>query len=214
MNRNEHSLSGEQMESLVVALGHPGYCILDQALPLALASELARECRADTLQGFHPAGTGRQQGHQLDASVRSDEIRWLDAETPASKSYLAFMESLRATLNSRLFLGLFDYECHYARYVPGAFYRKHLDAFAGNRNRVLSTVLYLNEEWPAAAGGELRIYAAGGESVLETVEPLHNRLIVFLSERFPHEVLPTSHVRHSLTGWFRVKGERSWLRPV
>ena len=115
------------------------------------------------------------------------------------------MDALRSDLNSRWFLGLFDYECHYARYAPGAFYSKHLDAFAGNKNRVLSTVLYLNAAWEAGQGGELQLYSLNGATVLERVAPLHNRLVVFLSERFPHEVLPASRERHSIAGWFRVR---------
>lgn len=195
----------ELLIRLCTALEDPGYCILDHALPAALASALARECREEDSRNFHPAGTGRQQGHQLDTSVRADSIHWLDAETPARKAYLEYMAALRSGLNSRLYLGLFDYECHYARYAPGAFYSKHLDAFAGNKNRVLSTVLYLNATWEAGQGGELQLYAADGTTVLESVPPAHNRLVVFLSERFPHEVLPASRERHSIAGWFRVR---------
>jgi SM-20-related protein len=36
------------------------------------------------------------------------------------------------------------------------------------------------------------------------VIPQLNTLVLFLSERFPHEVLPAKRVRYSLTGWFRV----------
>lgn len=194
-----------QLTRLVTALENPGYCIMEHALPAALAAELAREGREEDLQNFHPAGTGRQQGHQLDTSIRADTIRWLEAKTPASTAYLAYMDALRGDLNCQLFLGLFAYECHYARYAPGAFYRKHLDAFAGNKNRVLSTVLYLNEAWDAGLGGELQLYAADDGTVLETIVPLHNRLVVFLSERFPHEVLPASCNRLSIAGWFRVR---------
>ena len=197
--------AAELLIRLGSALESPGYCILDQALPAALAAELARECREEDSPNFLPAGTGRQNGRQLDTSVRADSIRWLDAETPACKAYLATMDALRSDLNSRWFLGLFDYECHYARYAPGAFYSKHLDAFAGNKNRVLSTVLYLNAAWEAGQGGELQLYSLNGATVLERVAPLHNRLVVFLSERFPHEVLPASRERHSLAGWFRVR---------
>jgi SM-20-related protein len=124
------------------------------------------------------------------------------------------METLRGFLNGRLFLGLFDYECHYARYAPGAFYSKHVDAFGGDRSRVLSTVFYLNENWRAADAGELLLYEEGGETQLESVTPLHNRLVLFLSERFPHEVRPATCKRHSIAGWFRVKSQQSWLRPA
>jgi SM-20-related protein len=124
------------------------------------------------------------------------------------------MEALRKGLNERLFLGLFDYECHYARYAPGASYQTHRDAFAGGGNRVLSTVLYLNEGWLPEQGGELVLYHDDAGRVAERILPRHNRLVVFLSERFPHEVKAGTRTRYSLTGWFRTNSDKSRLRPV
>jgi SM-20-related protein len=207
----ENILREEMLERVACALEQLGYCILDDTLCVGMAAALARECSA-TDRDFHTAGVGRQNEHLLDARIRSDEILWLDTASDAGKPYLDFMGTLRVFLNRRLFLGLFDYDCHYARYASGAFYRKHVDAFSGNRSRVLSTVLYLNENWLAADGGELLLYAEEGEIVLESVAPLHNRLVLFLSERFPHEVKPATRARHSIAGWFRIKSERSLLQ--
>jgi len=113
------------------------------------------------------------------------------------------MEYFREGMNLRLFLGLFDYECHYAYYDAGAFYKKHVDAFRGSNTRILSTVLYLNPDWTPDDGGELVMYTPDGQSVIDTIAPRFDRLVVFLSEEFPHEVLPTKVSRYSLTGWFR-----------
>jgi len=57
------------------------------------------------------------------------------------------MEALRFGLNSALFLGLFDFECHYAIYGAGTGYAKHSDVLQVARNRILLTVFYLNEDW-------------------------------------------------------------------
>ena len=65
------------------------------------------------------------------------------------------MNELRLMVNRQFYLGLFDYECHYAKYEHSDFYKKHLDAFKGRSNRVFSTVSYLNTP---AQGGELIIY--------------------------------------------------------
>jgi len=35
-----------------------------------------------------------------------------------------------------------------------------------------------------------------------------NRLVIFLSEEFPHEVLPANTHRYSIAGWFRVNNSR------
>jgi SM-20-related protein len=193
----------EQLAQTIAApLEEQGWCVVDDALPEELAAALAQEC-AKAEAAFKPAGTGRGNDYQQDLTVRSDAIRWIDASLEAGQRYLAVMEQLRATLNSRLFLGLFDYECHYARYAPGAFYGRHVDAFTGQKNRVLSTVLYLNRGWRKEEGGELLLYT--GAASHEEVLPAYNRLVVFLSERFPHEVKPAMRERHSIAGWFRVR---------
>jgi len=36
------------------------------------------------------------------------------------------------------------------------------------------------------------------------VVPLFGTIVVFLSEEFPHEVLPARRDRFSVAGWFRV----------
>lgn len=38
------------------------------------------------------------------------------------------------------------------------------------------------------------------------VAPLHSSIVIFLSEEFPHEVLPAASDRYSVAGWFRVNG--------
>ena len=115
------------------------------------------------------------------------------------------MEALRSGLNSTLYLGLFDYECHYAIYGAGTGYAKHSDVLHGTRNRVVSTVFYLNENWQSGDGGELRLFEPNGEATIATLNPNFGTMIIFLSESFPHEVLMAHNKRRSITGWFRVR---------
>jgi SM-20-related protein len=190
-------------ELLAVALREKGYAIIDDALPPALAAALRQTSIEQLERHSHAAGVGRQQDHAVNHGIRGDHICWLTAAERASADYLTLMEELRLALNASLFLGLFSYEAHYACYPPGAFYRTHLDAFKGSRNRVLSTVYYLNRDWPAQAGGELRLYVKDANAQLEIIEPQFNRLLVFLSEEFPHEVLPATRPRYSIAGWFK-----------
>lgn len=176
---------------------------MPDALPPALAADLLlRVTRFDDDQ-FRSAGVGRQGDYLLNPFVRSDEIHWLSDADGAERQYLDWMEQLRGALNQRLFLGLFDYEAHFARYQPGAFYKKHLDAFKGRSNRVLSTVFYLNPGWLEADGGQLLIYGDSDE-VVDRVNPLMGTLVVFLSDKVPHEVLAARRNRYSIAGWFRV----------
>ena len=111
------------------------------------------------------------------------------------------MDGLRQALNRGLYLGLEDFECHFALYPPGAFYQKHLDRFRDDDRRTVSAVLYLNDDWQPQDGGELRLYLPDGAE--REVPPLGGSLVLFLSSDFPHEVLPANRERLSLTGWFR-----------
>jgi len=205
--RADHPVAGldeYRLDQLCLALVNQGYCVLDDAVPSALLQSLQLQATGLPRAQLRRAGTGREQQHQLDARVRSDLVHWLQPGTVASNGYLEFAERLREGMNSRLYLGLFDYEAHYACYEPGASYSRHRDAFAGRRNRIVSTVLYLNAQWQQELGGELLLYDEDG-TLLQRIVPVLNRLVLFLSERFPHEVLPAQRDRYSIAGWFRVR---------
>lgn len=199
-------------DGIAAALSRDGYIVLPTALPPQLIDALFMHLKSLHGDHFHRAGIGKQTDHQLNKFVRSDAITWLNGSHPASRDYLDWMERLRLALNRRLFLGLFDFECHYAWYRRGTFYRKHLDAFRGRTNRVISTVLYLNPNWEPQDAGELLLYSPRDENrVLERIAPQYGKLVLFLSEDFPHEVLPVNRSRYSVAGWFRVNNS---LGPV
>mgnify|MGYP005839058797 CR=1 FL=1 len=199
------SAEGEALASLLEQLAIQGYAVVRDLVPLELVDRLFLELKSLTQAEFKRAGVGRQQDFQVNRFVRSDHICWLNGETPASSAFLAWIETLRQELNRRLLLGLFDYECHYARYPKGAFYKTHRDAFKGQANRVLSTVLYLNPQWTPSDGGELELFDDSGEQRLASIAPEYGKLVVFLSEEFPHQVLPARRERYSLAGWFRLR---------
>lgn len=194
----------DHFAGIAAALKLSGYAILDEVFSLPQLQSMFVDIKKTDADEFHHAGIGREQEHQLNPFVRRDRICWLEMDYLPTQFYLEWSERLRCYLNRELFLGLFDYECHYSHYPQGAFYKKHVDAFQGSSNRRLSTVLYLNPAWQPADGGELVIYAADDSVALDTVQPKFGRLVIFLSEEFPHEVLPTNASRYSLTGWFRV----------
>jgi SM-20-related protein len=204
-----NSFSEIQLDCIADALVAQGYWVIDDALPKVLLNQLL--IHFNQLQGeeFKAAGIGRQTDFQVQETIRSDKIHWIQPKVEITAGFLQWMDSLRVGINRRLFMGLFDYESHFAHYPVGAFYKKHLDAFRGKRqqgqvNRVLSTVLYLNEAWSSGDGGELLLYAEDDNKVIETILPECGRLVVFLSEKFPHEVLPAKRERKSIAGWFRV----------
>lgn len=175
-------------------------------LPESLTGELARECRKRAAEGeLAPAGVGRGAAQEVREGIRGDHIQWLEPGQSAScDQYLELMDSLRQALNRGLFLGLEDFESHFALYPPGAFYRRHVDRFQDDDKRMVSAVVYLNDHWLPEQGGQLRMFPEGG-GVLDVL-PVGGSLAVFLSGDMPHEVLPASRERLSLTGWFRRRG--------
>lgn len=185
-----------------------GYAVCPDFLPVSDLLALLQSVQADQAEDLlQAAGVGRGDDYQTNRFVRQDHIRWLAAQAPAESRFLKRMETLRLTMNRELFLGLFDYEAHFAVYPPGAFYKKHVDAFQGTTNRRLSTVLYLNFDWQPNDGGELRCYdPADNQRVLFDLTPRASTLVVFESDRFWHEVLPAQRQRFSIAGWFRING--------
>jgi SM-20-related protein len=182
-----------------------GYIVLPAPLPAALVPLLLARCQDENDLRFHAAQIGRGQAKRQFESLRGDVISWLDDSNSTDHRYLDWMEALRLGLNAGLFLGLFDFECHYAIYGAGAGYGKHSDVLQGKANRILSTVLYLNEDWLASDGGELKLFDPTGNTLIASVTPSLGTMIIFLSESFPHEVLMAHRTRRSIAGWFRVR---------
>lgn len=175
-------------------------------LPASLTLALAAECRNRAAEGeLAPAAVGRGVSQEVREGIRGDHIQWLEpGQSACCDQYLELMDSLRVALNRGLYLGLEDFECHFALYPPGAFYRKHLDRFRDDDRRTVSAVIYLNPDWLPENGGQLRMSLKNGEE--HDVQPLGGCLVVFLSGDIPHEVLPANRERLSVTGWFRRRG--------
>lgn len=190
------------------ALVDTGYIVLDDIVPDDLLKGLLVRLGQLESDGMRPAGVGRGQAFHQDQQVRGDHICWLSNDNFEEQAYLLWMDNLRQGLNQRLFIGLQDYESHFAVYPAGSFYQKHLDAFRDAVNshlprRKITTVFYLNADWSSELAGELIIYDEKGESILEKISPVVGRLVIFMSDKFPHEVKASTHNRRSIAGWFR-----------
>ncbi|HGO5301966.1 TPA: 2OG-Fe(II) oxygenase [Vibrio harveyi] len=190
------------MNKLIDALSTHGYYIWDDFISQEEVAEL-RDCIPDD---WKKARIGRNDDVTRIETIRSDKIQWLKRDMGAPVAFfLDKMEEIRLEANRHFFLGLFEYEAHFAKYEKGDFYQKHLDCFKGNENRRLTTVFYMNESWSEEDAGELVVYDLN-DNKIATIPPRSGRLFVFLSEQFPHEVLPTNAERFSIAGWFRING--------
>ncbi|MFO1303905.1 MAG: 2OG-Fe(II) oxygenase [Burkholderiales bacterium] len=190
-------------DALIDALAAQGFSIAREALPDPVVRGLRDRARAlDAAGGFAAAGVGRGDARLARRDIRGDRIAWLpDASAdPAEHKALAWLDALRLRCNRELMLGLEALEAHYAIYPPGTRYARHRDRFRDDDARVLSCIVYLNEDWTADDGGALRLYA--GEETVEVL-PEGGTVVVFLAADFEHEVLPARRERLALTGWFR-----------
>jgi SM-20-related protein len=179
-----------------------GACVVDGFVAPPLCAELrARLAELRAAGDMRPARVGRAAGAHADAEIRGDRIAWLEGDHAAEHKLLARCDALRCVLNGSLWLGLESFEAHFACYQPGAGYQRHLDRHTDSDARVVSLVIYLVEQWPAGAGGELRLF--GLEDGAVDVVPRAGRAVLFLSARFEHEVLPARDERLSIAGWFR-----------
>jgi SM-20-related protein len=193
------------LDTIADTLVKTGIIVIADFLPKKLTSALYNFVTSLPDSEFKQAGIGRQNDLQLNTQIRSDQTRWLNQNSEPEQAYLIIMEQLRHQLNEHLFLGLKDYESHFAHYAIGSQYHQHLDAFQGQSNRIVTSVFYLNPDWTDNDGGQLVVFNPENQQQ-ETLRilPSFGTLVLFLSERFPHEVLIAQRERYSISGWFRI----------
>ncbi|GAM19574.1 hypothetical protein SAMD00019534_027490 [Acytostelium subglobosum LB1] len=203
-----------------------GYIIIDDFV----GQTLHDSCRKETLQLYdsgdklRDANMSRGDTKWNDKSIRSDKIMWLNKDTcldlkegriPHISTLLARLEQLRSELNAvipSLHLDETRTQSQLAIYPSGGRYIKHTDSFVGGNSRRITCIYYLNPGWKPQDGGELRLYMPQlqqqqqqHDNLTTTVdiEPLGDRLLLFLSEYIPHEVRPSlADSRIAITTWF------------
>lgn len=190
------------IDLLVDQLCSKGYAVIDNFFPKTLYDALSERARIiHNEECYHEAKIGADSQTHSNKNIRTDSICWLskDSENHAEQNYLEQMSKLAQEFNQTLFLGLNDFETHFALYHPGSFYKKHTDQFQNKKTRKISCVYYLNQEWEPSFGGLLKLYDLD-EKIMEEILPLGNRFLCFKSE-LPHEVTASFHQRFSLAGW-------------
>jgi SM-20-related protein len=190
-------------ETIADSLAENGYAIIENFISEEDGNNLLTYLKSSYTEGeLKKAGVGRKSNFAIDDTLRSDMIRWIDAEIAPEivKKFTTKVGELQAFLNQTLYLGLKDYEAHLTVYPAGAFYKRHLDRFRSDDARSISFVCYLNTDWHYSDGGLLRLYLPETE---KEVLPLMGRLICFRADQLEHEVTTAFRERFSITGWFR-----------
>lgn len=196
------------LASIAERIGERSWALIPDFLDPSVVMGLREEALTRRESGrFRPAAVGRSSGVRIIPQLRSDQLSWIepDDRVTAVNAYLLAMEGLRQAMNRHLYLGLLTLESQFAIYPPGSRYGRHVDRHRDNDERILSCVCYLNRDWQAADGGQLRLYLDGEDGTEESFDvfPETGLLVAFLSDRIPHEVLPAKRERLSIASWFR-----------
>jgi SM-20-related protein len=192
----------ELRDDEIEALGTRGYFLRDGLLGAARARTVHNEALERAQSGtLRPASIRRGADRTLDVETRGDLIAWVLPEQGSALGVLwEHFAALGEALSAGAYLGLGKFDLQLALYPGGgARYARHVDAFPGQSNRRATAIYYANPDWQPAHGGVLRLYPDGGPV---DVEPVLDRLLVFLSERVEHEVLPAFAPRLALTAWY------------
>ena len=189
----QNKLTDEQLDKFV----DDGWMIIDEVFEnkalLALQSE----------SGFIDYRDAELTAGIRVSDIRGDRIRWITENFFAGYYYLQSINALAALFNQSLFAGIRHSEAHYACYPVGFGYQWHSDNPAGRDERVISAVLYLNDDWSDSDGGALEIVDKHG--IHHNVMPVANRLVIFDSD-LQHQVQIAHRQRYSIATWMRRDG--------
>ncbi|MCH8534686.1 MAG: 2OG-Fe(II) oxygenase [Flavobacteriaceae bacterium] len=196
-------------ERIITSLLDQKYAVVEDFF----SPELIHQLRQVLLQkneenSLKKAAIGNKTNQFIAREIRGDFIQWMDQSkaNAVENTFFQRIENFINYLNKTCFMGILHKEFHYALYPKGTFYERHLDTFKNDDRRILSMVLYLNDQhWTIEKnGGELVIYTANGKDI--SLAPYPGRLVIFESHFLEHEVKPVkSGERLSITGWLKTR---------
>lgn len=187
--------SNWNIEQILTCLDQHGYAIIDDAYSSTYLHDLVTECTSN-LDRFRDAAI--QNG--IVSNIRSDHILWINEDLAHAQLHIEKLNTLAQELNRHFYLGIKEVEAHFACYNAGEFYALHRDNPQGKNGRIISSVLYLHEQWQADWGGELRLQDKNEQ--WHIIQPKPNRIALFQSDLL-HEVLLSKQQRLSITAWLR-----------
>ena len=200
-----------------------GFSWQDEMVSEDAAIALLRAATAMPTSAFAPAGMSTSVVKWRDASVRGDEIAWVPLEATEGSAFASLhaasgWSELRRAL--ACIVDAFNDEAAaqgsdeviqlpskvmLARYPQGGRYVRHSDVSPAVSHRRLTAILYLNEGWQPADGGELVLYPPeqGTALPIQRIAPRLGRLLLFRSAT-EHEVVETRAPRLAVTAWLSV----------
>ncbi|MEZ4871598.1 MAG: 2OG-Fe(II) oxygenase [Bdellovibrionales bacterium] len=149
---------------------------------------------------FRPAAIGKGAHRHENEEIRTDKIHWIDDFSGVEGQIVQdIFSGLQGLAREAFFLPAKRFECHFAKYEPGSFYKLHQDRHVEKPGRLLTCVIYLGLDQPNQ-GGELILYDEELRQIRISPDP--GRIVIFDSA-IEHEVSRCKCNRWSLTGWIR-----------
>ncbi|KAK5578301.1 hypothetical protein RB653_003257 [Dictyostelium firmibasis] len=175
------------------------------------------------------AGMNKGTDKWKDKSIRGDYIQWIhrDSNNRIQDKDLSFSIPNINYLLDKLDLIKTEFDkvipnfksiktqTQLAVYLNGGRYIKHRDSFYSSESstvsRRITMIYYVNKDWKNGDGGELRLYTDNPNNINQKesnqnefidIEPIADRLLIFLSPFLEHEVLPCNfEPRIAITTW-------------
>ena len=208
-----------------------GFVVVRGYLPEAFATAVRADSRALEFAA-RGAGVGTKDARRKDGAVRRCRLLALrpppaliEGDMGARLALTRLMDQLCIELNTHThskkaatddslpWLDARATELYYSYYSAGGHYVRHRDVpqdsvsdggWSGDSRRVVSVLLYLDEEWEREWGGALRIFEDSREAGHLDVRPESGTLVLMRSDRIEHEVMKTLRPRHGIVGWLRT----------
>jgi SM-20-related protein len=194
-----------QFEELIEGILEAQYGFCDDFLELETVIGLRQYLlNARELGLMRPAGVGRKANFQKSEKIRGDVIQWIENDTinEYERTFLNKVQAFILHLNRSCYTSINDFEFHYAYYEVGSFYKRHLDQFKSDGGRKFSLVFYLNDDWIATDGGNIRLYLK--DKTEKDLYPNSGKCVFFKSDELEHEVKPSeTRYRLSIVGWLK-----------
>lgn len=194
-----------------------GYVVIEDFLSESLQESLRKDVRnlRDKAK-FKIAKIGQDATNTLNTNIRVAETCFVgrnklnDIPDGARSLLYDVLDQIRQDLPQPLDVNLSEFL--YAYYPSGGFYRRHRDAIPGSASmlRKFSLLMYLNKDWTEQDGGMLRMHMdsggdkkpAGEQPNYLDIPPKGGTLVLFHSDKLPHEVLNTESERIAIVGWY------------
>lgn len=210
LDKHSYSISDfpeTKLQDIINQLDQSGFAVADDFISNeTLSGLLGRIISLDDLGLFEPTESLDERFVSEKVNYNQGQRLYFTEEEKLKTVVIDLMDQLHhlATVVSEHYqLSITIQELHYSVFFENAVYSKHTDSTPEHSNRKFSFLIYLNNNWEEESGGALKLFPYGDEEAVNIL-PLAARLVIFDSEKIPHEVLAAKRNRYAIKGYFSI----------